>query len=188
MSKASGKNSAAGGVGSPLAELRARLEPIVTEAVTGAGFDLDSFEVANAGRKRQVKVVVDHDNGVGLDEVAEVSRALSNVLDQKEHVLEGSYTLEVTSPGTDRPLTTVRHWRRAQARQVKARFADGKHALVRVGRAGDREVRLLFDAKHARPVPYTDIEKAVVEVEFRPPPKAELELLDLPTTNEEESK
>ena len=95
-------------------ELAPRLEPLVAGAVTAAGFDLDSFEVQQAGRRQLVKVVVDGDDGVGLDEVAEISRAVSAVLDENEHVIASAYTLEVTSPGLDRPLGKPRHWRRAR--------------------------------------------------------------------------
>ena len=59
-------------------------------------------------------MVVDSDAGAGLDDIARLSRAASDTLDRNEHVVGGSYTLEVTSPGVDRPLTVPRHWRRAQ--------------------------------------------------------------------------
>ncbi|WP_051898672.1 ribosome maturation factor RimP [Sciscionella sediminilitoris] len=173
--------SGAGGqkAGGGLAELKARLEPIVESAVTGIGYELDDLELAQMGRKRQVKAIVDAEGGIELDEVASISRAVSKALDEHEDVLEGSYTLEVTSPGLDRPLTKPRHWRRARARLVKLTFADGGSAKARVGAADEREVRLLFDAKSVRTVGYTEIQRAVVEVEFRKPPTAELELLGL---------
>ncbi|WP_103348056.1 ribosome maturation factor RimP [Amycolatopsis sp. CA-128772] len=158
-------------------ELASRLQPIVAEAVTAAGFDLDSFEVQQAGRRQLVKVVVDADDGVGLDEVAEVSRKVSAALDENDHVLASAYTLEVTSPGLDRPLTQARHWRRARFRLVKVTPADGAAFIGRVGHAGEHAARVLEGGK-LRDVRYADVAKAVVEIEFKQPPAEDLKLLE----------
>ncbi|GAA1031667.1 MULTISPECIES: ribosome maturation factor RimP [Amycolatopsis] len=157
-------------------ELASRLEPIVAEAVTTAGFDLDSLEVQQAGRRQLVKVVVDSDDGVGLDEVAEVSRTVSAALDENEHVLASAYTLEVTSPGLDRPLTQQRHWRRARFRLVKITPVEGAAYLARVGHAGEKSVRALVDGR-IKDVHYQSVAKAVVEVEFKQPPAEDLKQL-----------
>lgn len=158
-------------------ELASRLEPIVAEAVKTAGFDLDSFEVQQAGRRQLVKVVVDSDDGVGLDEVAEISRKVAAVLDENEHVLASAYTLEVTSPGLDRPLSEPRHWRRARFRLVKITPAEGDAFVGRVGHAGGEAARVLVDGS-IRDVRYREVEKAVVEIEFKQPPAEDLKLLD----------
>lgn len=158
-------------------ELASRLEPIVAEAVETAGFDLDSFEVQQAGRRQLVKVVVDSDDGVGLDEVADISRKVSAALDENEHVLASAYTLEVTSPGLDRPLTQPRHWRRARFRLVKITPAEGTAFVGRVGHAGGEAARVLVDGS-IREVRYRGVEKAVVEIEFKQPPAEDLKLLD----------
>ncbi|MEU4250536.1 ribosome maturation factor RimP [Amycolatopsis sp. NPDC026612] len=158
-------------------ELASRLQPIVAEAVTAAGFDLDSFEVQQAGRRQLVKVVVDSDDGVGLDEIAEISRTVSATLDENEHVLASAYTLEVTSPGLDRPLTQSRHWRRARYRLVKITPAEGEPFVGRVGHAGEDAARVLAGGKF-RDVRYADVAKAVVEIEFKQPPAEDLKLLE----------
>ncbi|WP_232662496.1 ribosome maturation factor RimP [Pseudonocardia sp. TRM90224] len=153
-------------------QLRGVLEPIVA----GVGFELDELDVRVAGRRHTVKVVVDSDNGVGLDDIARVSRAASEALDKHEHLIAGSYTLEVTSPGAERPLTGQRHWRRANLRKVAVRTKDGKSFTARVGAAGESAVTLLVDGA-LRELAYADVEKAAVEVEFRPPPEAEVRKL-----------
>jgi len=158
--------------GSVPGQLHGVLEPIVT----AAGFDLERLEVRAAGRRNCVTIVVDSDHGVGLDDIARVSRAASDELDQREHLIGGSYTLEVTSPGVDRPLTGQRHWRRAHLRQVAVRTHDGAAFTGRVGPAGADEVTLLVDGA-LRELRYADVEHAAVQVEFRPAPEAELELL-----------
>ncbi|PXY27966.1 ribosome maturation factor RimP [Prauserella muralis] len=158
-------------------ELASRLEPIVAEAVTAAGFDLDALDVQQAGRRKLVKVVVDGDEGVGLDEVADISRAVSAALDEHEHLIAGAYTLEVTSPGVDRPLTRQRHWRRAKYRQVRITPTEGAEFVGRVGEAGPSSVRVLVDGT-IRDVRYDGVAKAVLEIEFKQPPAGELKLLE----------
>jgi ribosome maturation factor RimP len=163
-----GKRQRAGGAGE-------ELEQVVADAVAQAGFELEELVVAQAGRKQVVKIVVDGDQGIDLDEVAAVSRALSKALDARDDVLASAYTLEVTSPGLDRPLTKPRHWRRARLRKVAVKQADEKF-LARVGDADDDGVELLADGQLRR-LAYTDIEHAVVEVEFSEPPAAEIATL-----------
>ncbi len=158
-------------------DLAKRLEPVVAEAVSGVGFELDSLEVQQAGRRKQVKVVVDSDDGVDLDEVAKVSRAVSAALDAHDHVLVGAYTLEVTSPGLGRPLTKSRHWRRARYRLVRITPAEGAEFVGRVGHAGEKSARVLVEGS-IRDVSYAGVAKAVIEIEFRQPPVEELKQLD----------
>jgi len=90
------------------------LEPVIT----AAGMDLETVRISPAGRRRLLRLVVDADGGVGLDQIAEVSREVSARLDASDVMGDVPYTLEVSSPGIDRPLTEPRHWRRAQGRLV----------------------------------------------------------------------
>ena len=96
------------------------LAGLLEPAVTGLGMNLEGVRVTSAGRRRLLRVVVDADGGVSLDDIEHVSRELSAVLDQAAAMGEAPYTLEVSSPGVDRPLTEPRHWRRAVGRLVTA--------------------------------------------------------------------
>lgn len=156
-------------------DLGTALEPVIRDAVGAAGFELEELEVQRAGRRCLVKVVVDGESGIELDQVADVSRALSGVLDAHDHVLGGPYTLEVTSPGLDRPLTKPRHWRRAHLRLVKVRTAE-ETFTGRVGDAGADGVRMLVGGE-LRQVPFDAVDHAVIEVEFKQAPPEELALL-----------
>jgi ribosome maturation factor RimP len=160
------------------AQLAEQLEPMVASAVGDTGLELEELEVFPAGRRRLVRVVVDTPDGTALDldAVAEVSRAVSAALDGADDVLVGAYTLEVSSPGVDRPLTLPRHWRRARLRLVKVRMTGGDELLGRVGDADARGVMLLV-AGIRRRVLFTDVERAVVQVEFAGPPAAEIAAL-----------
>lgn len=161
------------------------LEPAVRDAVARAGFELEGLEVARAGRRQLVRVTIDAENGVGLDDITTVSRAVSAVLDEHDHMLAGAYTLEVTSPGVDRPLTQPRHWRRNRLRLVRVRGTDGAEVVGRVGACDDENVTLLVDGALRR-LRYADVERAVVELEFNQPPAAELAALDAPGSGTEE--
>lgn len=157
--------------------LATRLRPVVADAVAGLGFDLETLDVQVAGRRKLVKVVVDADDGVELDLLSGVSRAVSAALDDNDDILGGPYTLEVTSPGVDRPLTRPRHWRRAKLRLVRIRPQEGPEYVGRVGTSDDTGVEMLVDGALRR-VEYRTVARAAVEVEFRQPPAAELLLLE----------
>jgi ribosome maturation factor RimP len=158
-------------------QLCGSLRPLVERAVASVGFDLEEIDIRPAGRRKLVRVVVDADSGVGLDDIATLSRRVAAELDEQDAVLGGPYTLEVTSPGVDRPLTHVRHWRRAHLRAVEITLAEGAGKLAgRVGRAGDDAVTVLVDGA-LREVRYADVERAVVRVEFKQPPADELRAL-----------
>lgn len=166
-----------GGTAGAREDIMGRLEPVVAEAVGTLGFDLEALDVTEAGRRRLVKVVVDADDGVELDLLSEVSRVVSAALDANDDILASAYTLEVTSPGVDRPLTKPRHWRRARLRLVTVRRHDGIEFTGRVGGADDSGVEMLVDGTLRR-VDYASVARAAVEIEFRQPPSAELLLLD----------
>ena len=144
---------------------RQRVRDAVEPAVAAAGFDLEDVEVVAAGRRSVVRVVVDHDGGVDLDAVAEVSRIVSDALDASDATGATPYTLEVTSPGVDRPLTEARHWRRAIGRLVAVPVRDAGTVTGRVCAADDGSVT--FDVDGAERVLALDaLGPGRVQVEF----------------------
>src|SRR6202050_5383547 len=90
-----------------------RIADVIRPVVAAAGMDLEAVRVTAAGRRRLLRVVVDSDLGVSLDDAAAISRKLSAALDTVAVMGDFPYTLEVSSPGVDRPLTAPRHWGRA---------------------------------------------------------------------------
>lgn len=96
----------------------ARLTSLIESVLAAMEIDLEAVKITSAGRRVVLRIVVDADGGVSLDDIAEVSREVSAKLDAKNAMGEAPYTLEVTSPGVDRPLTQPRHWRRAAGRLV----------------------------------------------------------------------
>jgi ribosome maturation factor RimP len=159
------------------ANLGSAIESVVRDAVADVGFDLESLEEMRIGQRWVIRVIVDSDAGVGLDDIAAVSRAVSLALDERDELMAGPYTLEVTSPGVDRPLTHPRHWRRNRLRLVRATLVAGGELIGRIGDCDDEGVTLLASGSLRR-VRYTELSRAVVEVEFRHPPTTELAALD----------
>jgi ribosome maturation factor RimP len=152
--------------------LPARLQSLLEPVVSDAGLDLEDLEVTPAGRRRVLRVIVDRDGGIDRDGVADLSHAVSAALDASDVMGGHPYVLEVTSPGTDRPLTQPRHWRRAVGRLVKVDFADGSARTSRVVAAGDEAA----DTEDG-PVRYAEVRRARVEVEFgRVDPAQEAEI------------
>lgn len=144
------------------------LEPVIAEE----GLDLEDVTVIPAGRRRVLRVVVDRDGGVSLDEVAEVSQRVSSALDAEDAMGPGPYLLEVTSPGVDRPLTEPRHWRRAVGRLVKAELSEGGTVEGRILAADDSGVDLEVSGD-ARRFGYRSLIRGRVQVEFRRPDAAD---------------
>ena len=112
-----------------------------------------------------LRVAVDKDGGVTLDDIAEATRAVSEELDGADLMGEQAYTLEVTSRGVDRPLSEPRHWRRNHDRLVRASLTDGTQVTGRVGESDATGVTLDIDGA-ARRLEYPTITKALVQIEF----------------------
>ena len=156
--------------------LRELLEPLVSSQ----GLDLEEIAVDSVGRKRVLRVVVDSDTGADLDRIADVSRALSAKLDETDAMGEGEYTLEVGTPGAERPLKEHRHYVRATGRLVKFQLTDGDELVARILKADDEGLDLeVPGVKGRRPtarrLAYPDVDKARVQVEFNRKDKNEKE-------------
>lgn len=145
-----------------------RVEQTLTPIVAAEGFDLEGVDVQAAGRRRVVRVLVDHDQGVTLDDIAALTSVLSTTLDDTNAMGELPYVLEVSSPGVGRPLTLPRHWRRNVHRLVKITRSNGEVVVGRVVVNDDTTVTLdeVPDVPSGSTVSFADIAEAHVEVEF----------------------
>lgn len=145
-------------------QLTGLLEPVVS----AAGFDLESVKVGRAGRRGLLRVVVDSDHGVTLDDIAVISRAVAAEVDARDAMGPGAYTLEVSSPGVDRPLTEPRHWRRAAGRLVRVPLPTAGPAATAEGRvikAGQDGVMIEIDGER-REFGWAELGPGQVQVEF----------------------
>ena len=127
---------------------RDRIEAELVDPLRAMDLDVEAVEITPAGKRRVLRVAVDKDGGVTLDDVAALP-----------------YTLEVTSRGVDRPLTLPRHWRRNEDRLVKTTLADGSSVTGRI--VGSTEEAATLDVEGTqREVAYADVAKAFVQIEF----------------------
>lgn len=149
-------------------KVRARVEEALTAPLATLGYDLEAVELTPAGKRRVLRVAVDADGGISLDDVAEATRAVGAVLDASDVMGEQPYTLEVTSRGVDRPLTLPRHWRRNVRRLVAVTLVEGGTVTGRVVEAGEdpEDGVLLAVEGEERRVAYADVAKALVQIEF----------------------
>ena len=172
-----GNRGSAPGANASVSADTARVTRVIEPVLHAMDIDLEGVKIARAGRRRVLRVIVDADGGVSLDEIAEVSRELSARLDAKDAMGETPYTLEVSSPGVDRPLTQPRHWRRAIGRLVAVPVTDGDHAaqqgspddsVTQTGRVIDADqegVTLEIDGAQ-RVVSYGELGPGRVQIEF----------------------
>ena len=147
--------------------IRAGIEPLVI----AAGVDLEDLQIQQAGRREIVRVVVDCDGGVNLDLVADLSQQVSAALESEplNSQFAGTYVLEVTSPGVDRPLTELKHWRRALERLVEVQLQDGSVVTGRLTEVDDDVGTLdVVEGKTSvsKSIPLSLVELGRVQVEF----------------------
>ena len=144
-----------------------------------AGYEIEDVEVQAGTRPPRITVIADGDEPLDLDTIATLSQLASKLLDRVDTAAE-QYVLEVSSPGVERPLTTEKHFRRAQGRKVELTLADGSRLIGRLGETDGRRVRLVVPATGGdwavRDVPMDAVVKAVVQVEFTSPNPRELQL------------
>jgi ribosome maturation factor RimP len=150
---------------SPFSPDSSRIHEVLGDPLAALDLDLEAVELTPAGKVRVLRIAVDKDGGVTLDDIAEATRAVSGVLDDSDLMGETAYTLEVTSRGVDRPLTEPRHWRRNHDRLVKATLDDGSQLTGRIGASDDTGVTLDVSGIDRR-LAYERIAKALVQVEF----------------------
>ncbi|MDT5146332.1 MAG: ribosome maturation factor RimP [Mycobacterium sp.] len=144
-----------------------------------AGYEIEDVVIDGRTRPPRITVIADGDDAPDLDTIATLSRSASTLLDGSFDGIRDRYVLEVSSPGVDRPLTTVKHFSRARGRKVDVALSDGSRLTGRVAETREDAVALVVRTGRdwtVREVPLADVVKAVVQVEFSPPTQAELEL------------
>ena len=149
--------------------LKDQISELVTPAVSDQGFYLEDVHVATPGSHRIVTCIVDGDASLNLDQVTTVSRVISELLDEAAFMGETPFTLEVTSPGVDRPLTQPRHFAKNIDRLLKIVKLDGSEVTGRILSNTDHDVTLTVTVKKEtleQTVSLSEIKRAVVEIEF----------------------
>jgi len=149
--------------------LKDQVSELVTPAVSDLGYYLEDVHVATPGNHRIVTCIVDGDSSLNLDQVTSVSRVISELLDEAAFMGETPFTLEVTSPGVDRPLTQPRHFAKNVDRLLRIIKIDGSEITGRILSNTDNDVTLTVVVKKEtteQTISLTEIKRAVVEIEF----------------------
>ena len=139
-------------------EIIAAIRPIIE----ATGNYLEELTITSAGKVKILTVIVDSDAHLNLDQVTAVTKEISLVIEELPVLGDTAFTLEVTSPGLDRPLTKPRHWRKNLDRLVKITMTSGQVIEGRIGAA--TETSVLVDDNT---VSFEDIKRAVLEIEFK---------------------
>jgi ribosome maturation factor RimP len=142
--------------------LREEIAVAITPAIEAAGCYLEEVTLSPAGKRKIVTVIVDGDSNLSLDQVTEVSKAVSAILEVLPALGETPFTLEVTSPGVDRPLTKLRHWRKNQGRLVSVTLISDERIKGRIGEVSETDVEI-----DRVTLAFSEIKKALVEIEFK---------------------
>ena len=146
--------------------LNVNIAELLTPVISQAGFILEEVSVTPAGKRRIVSVVIDReDSNPSLDEVTLVSKSVSAILDDYSQLGSMPFTLEVTTPGVDRPLTQPRHWRKNIGRLVKVTPVEGEKFVGRIKSVSNEGAILEFPAEEST-VTFAQVKRAVIEIEF----------------------
>ena len=149
--------------------LKDQIAELITPALQQAGYFLEDINVVSPGNHRIVTVIVDGESALNLDQVTVASKLVSELVDEAAFMGETPFTLEVTSPGIDRPLTLPRHFAKNVTRLLKVTKSDGSVVTGRITSNSDLDVTLtVVEKKETKEVvvAFSDIKRAVVEIEF----------------------
>ena len=139
-----------------------KLEALLAPVVERLGYELVDLEFTGAGKGSVLRVFIDSDDGVTLDDCAKVSDQVSGVLDVEDPI-PGEYNLEISSPGLDRPLNRVTHYTRYAGAEIKVKMVKGYPGRLRLKGVlegiEDEQVLLAVDGEMHR-LPLDKIESA----------------------------
>ncbi len=142
----------------------------ITPAIEAAGCYLEEVTLTPAGKRKIMTVIVDGDTNLSLDQVTAVSKEVSAIVEVLPALGDTPFTLEVTSPGVDRPLTNPRHWRKNHGRLINVTLHDEKSVKGRIGDSTEIDVEI-----DSVKIAYAEIKRALIEIEFKSLKSAESE-------------
>ena len=146
-------------------DISAAIRPIIE----ASGNYFEELTITSAGKVKILTVIVDSDSHLNLDQITAVTKEISEVIETLEELGDSAFTLEVTSPGIDRPLTLPRHFAKNVTRLLKVTQNDGVVVTGRITSNTENDVTLsVVEKKETKEVivALADIKRAVVEIEF----------------------
>ncbi|MGX2039804.1 ribosome maturation factor RimP [Methylocaldum sp. MU1018] len=143
-----------------------RLTGLIEPVVGGLGYELVGIEFD--AHRRVLRVYIDNEAGITLDDCTRVSYQVSGVLDVEDPV-PGRYQLEISSPGLDRPLSRLEHFERFKgslARLQLVRPIDGRRKFKAYLAGVEDNCVLIQEGSEILRIPFESIEKARLAPEF----------------------
>jgi len=152
-----------------MGRISATVTELVESVVSPLGYELVGVEYIPQGKNSILRVFIDNEAGVVLEDCSRVSRQLGSVLDVEDPI-KGQYLLEVSSPGLDRPLFKLADYQRFAGQVARLRLhdmQDGRRKIkARIEGVVDEQIRLLLDDGEQISVRFDDIDKANLVPEF----------------------
>ncbi len=149
-------------------ELKSKLMPVVEKVVLDHQLELVELDLFEAGKKPVLRVFVDKEGGVNIDDCSRLSRDLGNTFDL-EDLIPFAYHLEVSSPGLDRPLKNKRDFERNLGRGVKIQLKDpsvlGRKIIADIVSADEEKVTLELEGKEMT-LRYDEMLSAKIELKY----------------------
>lgn len=150
-------------------DIKENIRGVIEPVLTSLGFELYELEFGKMGSKGLLRVFIDKEDGVTIDDCQHVSREIEAVLDV-EDIIPHSYMLEVSSPGLDRHLRGPDDFKRFSgktARVITHEPVDKQTFFIgMIADAGDEEISLILPKDKKVTIPYRNISKARLEVEI----------------------
>lgn len=140
------------------------MHQMMDEAITGLGYELLGIEMLRDTNGNIMRMYIDHADGIVIKDCEKVSRHVSGILDV-EDLIRGQYTLEVSSPGIDRPLFTRDHYKKFTGSTVKLRLSmmlEGRRRVKGILREVNEQDVLVVDDEHAFTIPFDMIDKGQI--------------------------
>ena len=152
-----------------LEKLKLEIRTIIEPVINALGIELDHIKLNRMGRKALLRVFIEKENGVSIDDCALVSREIEAVLDVEDPI-PYSYVLEVSSPGLDRPLENVEDFKKYSGRAIRVvthgPIEKQTFFLGKLIEAGDAEIVVLLPNSRKVSIAYENISRARLEVEI----------------------
>ena len=153
--------------------LEQKIRSLAEALITDDMHYIVDVSVKGTGQGCRVRILLDGDEGVTIDECAELSRAIGNSIEEGD-LIDKAYNLEVSSPGVDFPLASERQYRKNVGRMLKIRTREGRELKGKLENAGNDSITVLTSRGKGKKkeekeeiLSYGEIEKAIVQISFK---------------------
>ncbi len=152
-----------------MAKFEDKLTEMLRPAVDETGKELLGLEFISAGNNSILRVFIEHENGIDVDDCAEVSRQIGAILDVEDPI-SSEYSLEVSSPGLDRPLFTKAHYESVIGEEIQAKLGvplNGRRKFKGILESIENDTLMVIVDGETYPLVINNIDKANLVFNFK---------------------